>query len=81
MKEQAGVKNVTTRNSKNLAWLTNEPNRAIEINALDDLSKVGIVTPDWKRLHKYGAHLCSPKQTVSQSKVGFCVNEGSVSNS
>lgn len=50
MKEQAGVQNVTTRNGRILAWLTDEPNRAIEINAPDDLSKVGMVTPDWKRL-------------------------------
>ena len=44
VKEQAGVKNVTTRNGKILAWLTDEPNRAKEINTSDDLSKVGIVT-------------------------------------
>lgn len=51
VKDQAGVKNVTTRNGKILAWLTDDPNRTIEINTPDDLSKVGIVTPDWKRLH------------------------------
>lgn len=51
VKEQAGVKNVTTRNGKIVAWLTEDPDRAIEINTPDDLSKVGIVTPDWKRLH------------------------------
>ncbi|KAK3890935.1 hypothetical protein Pcinc_005102 [Petrolisthes cinctipes] len=51
VKEQVSVKNVTTRNGKILAWLTDEPNRAIEINTPDELSKVGIVTPDWKRLH------------------------------
>ncbi|MPC48925.1 hypothetical protein E2C01_042712 [Portunus trituberculatus] len=50
VEEQAGVKNVTTRNGKILAWLTDDPNRAIEINTPDDLNKVGIVTPDWKRL-------------------------------
>ncbi|KAK4320801.1 hypothetical protein Pmani_008340 [Petrolisthes manimaculis] len=51
VKEQVSVKNVTTRNGKILAWLTDEPNRAIEINTPDELIKVGIVTPDWKRLH------------------------------
>ncbi|MPC72906.1 hypothetical protein E2C01_067219 [Portunus trituberculatus] len=50
MKEQPGVKNETTRNGKVVAWLTDDPNRAIEINIPDDLSKVGLVTPDWKRL-------------------------------
>lgn len=48
---QPGVKNVTTRNGKIVAWLTDDPNRAREINTPDELSKVGIVTPDWKRLH------------------------------
>lgn len=50
VKDQAGVKNVTSRNGKIVAWLNDEPNRAIEINTPDDLNKVGIVTPDWKRL-------------------------------
>lgn len=50
VQEQTGVKNVTTRNGKILAWMTDDPNRAVEINTPDDLNKVGIVAPDWKRL-------------------------------
>lgn len=50
VKEQTGVRNVTSRNGKIVAWLNEDPNRAIEIDTPDDMSKVGIVTPDWKRL-------------------------------
>lgn len=50
VKDQTGVKNATSRNGKIVAWLSEDPNRAIEITTPDDLNKVGIVTPDWKRL-------------------------------
>lgn len=50
VKDQAAVKNATSRNGKIVAWLNDDPNRAIEMNTPDDLSKVGIVNPDWKQL-------------------------------
>ena len=49
VKDQVGVKNVTSRNGKIVAWRNEDPNRAIEITTPDDLSKVGIGTPDWKQ--------------------------------
>ncbi|MPC98133.1 hypothetical protein E2C01_093486 [Portunus trituberculatus] len=51
VKDQVGVKNVTSRNGKIVAWLNEDPKRAIEITTPDDLSKVGIGTPDWKQLN------------------------------
>ena len=50
VKDQSRVKKVTARNSKIVAWLAEDPNHAIEISTPDELSKVGIVMPDWKRL-------------------------------
>lgn len=48
-KEQAGVKNVTTRDGRILAWLT-DGGRPVVITTPDHLSKVGNDTPDWSRL-------------------------------
>ena len=50
VKEQSGVKNATSRAGKILAWLNDAPNQALQIETPDDLFKVGIVCPDWKRL-------------------------------
>lgn len=48
-KEQAAVRNVSTRDGRILAWLVDKE-RPVEINTPDDLFKVGIDSPDWKRL-------------------------------
>lgn len=48
-KEQVGVRNVTTRDGKILAWLV-DMERPVEITTPADLSKVGITSPDWKHL-------------------------------
>lgn len=49
VKEQPNVKNATTRDGKILVWLTDKE-RPVEIYTPDDLFKVGIINPDWKRL-------------------------------
>ncbi|KAK4311717.1 hypothetical protein Pmani_016818 [Petrolisthes manimaculis] len=49
VKEQATVRNVTTRDGKVIAWLIDRE-RPVDINTPDDLHKVGITSPDWKRL-------------------------------
>ncbi|KAK4321308.1 hypothetical protein Pmani_007884 [Petrolisthes manimaculis] len=49
VKEQATVRNVTTRDGKIIAWLIDRE-RPVDINTPDDLHKVGITSPDWKRL-------------------------------
>ena len=49
VKEQEAVRNVTTRDGKILAWLKDKE-RPVEITTPDDLFKVGIESPDWKRL-------------------------------
>lgn len=49
VKEQPNVKGATTRDGKILVWLTGK-DRPIEIYTPDDLFKVGIESPDWKRL-------------------------------
>lgn len=49
VKEQTAVKNVSTRDGRILAWLTDR-DRPVEITTPDDLSKVGITSPDWKSL-------------------------------
>lgn len=48
-KEQAEVRNVTTRDGRILAWLVDR-DRPVEITTPDDLHKVGIDSPDWRRL-------------------------------
>lgn len=42
------MRNITLRNGETVAQLNEEPNHVIEINNLDDMNKVGIMTPDWK---------------------------------
>ena len=49
VKEQETVKNVSTRDGSILAWLTSG-GRPVVVNTPDDLLKVGISSPDWKRL-------------------------------
>lgn len=49
VKEQESVKNVSTRDGSILAWLTSG-GRPVVVNTPDDLLKVGISSPDWKRL-------------------------------
>lgn len=49
VKDQPNVKSATTRDGKILTWLTGK-DRPVEINTPDDLFKVGILSPDWKRL-------------------------------
>lgn len=49
VKDQPNVKSATTRDGTILAWLTGK-DRPVEINTPDDLFKVGILSPDWKRL-------------------------------
>ena len=49
VKEQEAVRNVTTRDGKILAWLVDKE-RPVVITTPDDLFKVGIESPDWKRL-------------------------------
>lgn len=49
VKEQETVKNVSTRDGNILAWL-NSGGRPVIVNTPDDLMKVGITSPDWKRL-------------------------------
>ena len=50
VKDSEKVKNVTTRDGKIVAWLHANPQSSIEIDSPDDLWKVGINEPDWKRL-------------------------------
>ena len=50
VKERENVKNATTRDGKILVWLNNGEEKPLDIDSPDDLWKVGIVTPDWKRL-------------------------------
>ena len=50
VREQSGVKNSTSRGGKTLARLNDVPNQALQIETPNDLIKVGIVCPDWKRL-------------------------------
>ncbi len=50
VKEQETVKNVSTREGSILAWL-HSGGRPVVINCPDDLQKVGISTPDLKRLN------------------------------
>lgn len=49
VKEQPGVKGVTTRDGRILAWLT-DSERPVQVTSPDDLHKVGIISPNWKRL-------------------------------
>ena len=49
VKEQPGVSNATTREGKILAWMTGK-DRPVEITTPEELGKVGITSPDWKRL-------------------------------
>lgn len=48
-KELPAVKNATTQDGKKLVWLTDR-DRSVEISTPDDLHKVGITSPDWKKL-------------------------------
>ena len=86
VKDQVGVKNVTSRNGKIVAWRNEDPNRAIEITTPDDLSKVGIGTPDWKQpkldhlvwdttaQDKCGAHGHTAQTNILGHKVNNCKN-------
>ncbi|KAG0715418.1 hypothetical protein GWK47_012010 [Chionoecetes opilio] len=49
IKEQAVVRNVTTRDGIILAWLVDKE-RPVAITTPEELHKVGIDSPDWKRL-------------------------------
>ncbi|KAI3382689.1 hypothetical protein SNEBB_010921, partial [Seison nebaliae] len=49
VKEQPSVKGTTTRDGTILAWINNE-NRPVYINTPDDLTKVGIESPDLSKL-------------------------------
>lgn len=49
VKEQETVKNVSTREGSILAWPTSG-GRPVVVNSPDDLEKVGITSPDWKKL-------------------------------
>lgn len=49
VKEQETVKGVSTRDGSISAWLTSG-GRPVVVNTPDDLLKVGITSPDWKRL-------------------------------
>ena len=48
-KEQAEVRNATTRDGRILAWLVDNE-RPVVITTPGDLHKVGIDSPDWRRL-------------------------------
>lgn len=50
VKEQEIVKNVSTREGSILAWL-HSGGSPVLVNCPDDLSKVGITVPDWKKLN------------------------------
>lgn len=50
VRDYQGVKNAVARNGSIVAWLTEDPNRAIEVDTPDDLHKVGIATADSKKL-------------------------------
>ena len=49
VKDQTNVKSVTTRDGKILVWLVGK-DRPVEIHTPDDLFKIGMTSPDWKRL-------------------------------
>lgn len=49
VKEQPGVSNATTKEGKILAWMAGK-DRPVEVTTPDELGKVGITSPDWKRL-------------------------------
>lgn len=49
VKDQPNVKSPTTRDGKIPVWLIGK-DRPVEIHTPDDLFKVGIMSPDWKRL-------------------------------
>ncbi|MPC61744.1 hypothetical protein E2C01_055819 [Portunus trituberculatus] len=49
VKEQPGVNGVTSRDGSIQTWLTDK-DRPVQITNPGDLHKVGIVSPDWKRL-------------------------------
>lgn len=48
-KEKTEVRNVTTRDGRILAWLVDKE-RPVVLTTPDDLHKIGIDSPDWKRL-------------------------------
>ncbi|KAK4320927.1 hypothetical protein Pmani_008244 [Petrolisthes manimaculis] len=50
VKEHEAVKNVTTRDGSILAWL-NSGGRPVVVNNPFDLHKVGIDSPDWRKLN------------------------------
>lgn len=50
VKEHEAVKNVTTRDGSILAWLSNG-GRPVVVNNPFDLHKVGIASPDWRKLN------------------------------
>ena len=50
VREQSIVKNATTIDGKIFAWLNSDPSKALIIETPDDLFKVGVSNPDWKKL-------------------------------
>ena len=50
VKEQETVKNVSTREGSVVAWPTSG-GRPVVINTPDNLEKIGITSPDWKKLN------------------------------
>ena len=59
-KEQPSVKNTTTRDGRIVAWLKDAPDRPLFLETPDDLVKIGVSTPDWKRL-KLDHLMCGPE--------------------
>ena len=49
IKEHDAVKNLTTRDGRIIVWLNNRE-RPVEVDSPADLHRVGITSPDWKRL-------------------------------
>lgn len=59
-KEQQSIKNTTTRDFEIVVWLKDEQDRPLYIEAPDDLTKIGVTSPDWKTF-KVDHIICDPE--------------------
>ena len=60
-REHNNVKSVATRDGKIIAWMKDRPDRAVSMDTPDDLFKIGVTFPDWKRL-KLDHLICTQEQ-------------------
>lgn len=49
VKEQPNIEGTTTRNGNILTWVKDGPDTPVYLETPDDLLKIDIATPDWKK--------------------------------